>query len=139
MSGKILIVDDEPQAVREMMEFLRRKGLEVTGTSDPRVALDAIAHDDSLCTVITDLKMPHVDGFRIIAAAHGRRQAGRLATVMAITGHATEDDERRAIGSGAEYFFSKPVELPAILQALRAAGVAPENMPAEPGRTEGHR
>jgi len=139
MSGKILIVDDEPLAVREITDFLRLKGLEATGTSDPRVALDAIAHDGSLCAVITDLKMPFVDGFRVLSAAHDRRQAGRLATVMAMTGHATEEDERRAIRSGAMHFFSKPLELRAILGALRVAGAAPEDTRAEPRRPEGHR
>ena len=131
MPGKILIVDDEPQAVREMTEFFRRRELDVSGTSDPKAALDAIAHADSLGAVITDLKMPQRDGFHIIAAAHERRLAGRLATIIAITGHATEEDERRAIESGATHFFSKPIDLRAVLQALRTPRVVPEDTPAE--------
>lgn len=139
MPGKILIIDDEPEAVREMTEFLRRRALDVVGMADPQAALDAIAHDDSLGAVITDLKMPRIDGFHIIAAAHDRRLAGRLAAVMAITGHATLEDERRAICSGATHFFSKPLELRAVLQALRDAGIGPQESLAEACRTEASR
>jgi len=127
MPGKILIVDDEPQALNEMTEFFRRRELDVTGTSDPKAALDAVVHADSLGAVITDLKMPQVDGFRIIAAAHERRLAGRLVSVIAITGHATEEDERRAFRTGATHFFSKPLELRAVLKALKTPGAIPED------------
>lgn len=135
MSGQILIVDDEPQALHEMVEFLQRRQFDVAGTSDPRVALDAITRGDSLAAVITDLKMPHIDGFCIIAAARDRR----LSIVVAITGHATESDERHAIRCGATHFFSKPLDLSAILNEFRMGGIAPKHVHAEKWRAKGRR
>lgn len=119
MFDKVLVVDDEPKAVSEMVGFLERRGLKVAGTSDPRAALVAIVVDESLRAVITDLKMPHVDGFRILEAANDRRQKGRLESIVAITGHATLEDEKRARECGAMHFFQKPLDLRQVLQALR--------------------
>lgn len=117
MPGTILFVDDEPGAVAEMTEFFRKKGIAVVGTADSQRALDIVARCDGLSGVITDLKMPGVDGFDILAAARGRP----LAFVAAITGHATEADEQRARELGAVHFFPKPLDLRAMLRALNVA------------------
>lgn len=117
MPGTILIVDDEPRAVSEMTDFFRRKGIQVVGTSDSRKALGIVAHSEAIHGVITDLKMPGVDGFEILAMARERA----LVFVAAITGHATEADEERARMLGAAHFFPKPLDLAAILRALNIA------------------
>lgn len=126
--GTILIVDDEPRAVVEMAAFFRREGIEIVETSDSRKALDIVARDEGLIGVITDLKMRGVDGLEILAAAQGRH----FPFVAAITGHATEADERKARELGAAYFFPKPLDLRAILWDLKAA-LSP---PSAAGRPE---
>lgn len=128
MLGTILIVDDEPRAVNEMTEFFRRKGIQIIGTSDSKKALDIVTHSESIHGVITDLKMPGVDGFEILAMARERA----LVFVAAITGHATEADEKRARMLGAVHFYPKPLDLRDMLRALNIA-LAPLRLAACPG------
>ena len=118
MIRKILVVDDEPAAVSEMAHFLEHQGLSVHGTSDPQAALIAIAGDKTLYAVVTDLRMPRIDGFRVLKAASQHRAAGRITSIVAITGHATEGDEQRAYACGAMHFFQKPINLRQLLEAL---------------------
>ena len=73
MPDKVLVVDDEPEAVAEMVAYLKRRGVNACGTSDPAAALAAISSDDALYAVVTDLRMPRIDGFRVLAAANQRR------------------------------------------------------------------
>lgn len=110
-------MDDEPQAVREMADFFRKKGIETISMSDPREALEIIKHFDSLSGLITDLKMPSVDGYEMIAVARERA----LVFVAAITGHATQADENKAYASGCTHFFQKPLNLRNILRSMNAA------------------
>lgn len=121
LARKTLIVDDEDKAVVEMVDFLRRRGLEIEGMSDSRSALVAIAEDESLGALVTDLKMAHIDGYRLIEIARERRRHGHFGNIIAITGHATPADERRAFECGATHFFQKPLDLRAIARALMSS------------------
>jgi CheY-like chemotaxis protein len=125
MIGKVLVVDDEPAAVNEIAHYLARQGLNVYGTPDPLDALDIIAGGEILHAVVTDIRMPRVDGFRILQAANERRTTGRVNMVVAITGHATDKDERRAMECGAMYFLQKPVDLRRLLQILKPQASSP--------------
>jgi CheY-like chemotaxis protein len=121
MTGRVLVVDDEPAAVKEMADYLAHEGLYVYGTPDPLDALNIIEGDEALHAVVTDIRMPRVDGFRILQAANEQRTIGRVKTIVAITGHATDTDERRAMECGAMYFLKKPVDLGQLLRILKPA------------------
>ena len=121
LAHKTLIVDDEDKAVAEMVDFLRRRGLKIEGMSDPRSALVAISEDASLGAIVTDLKMAHIDGYRLIEIANERRRKGHFGNIIAITGHATPSDELRAFQCGATHFFQKPLDLRAIAHALMSS------------------
>jgi len=124
---RILVVDDE-QAVRDLLaKTLTMADYDVDTSPDGPAALDRLraAEYDLL---ITDLKMPGMDGLSVIREA--RRVRADLAVVI-ITGYSTEASAIEAINLGVAGYLTKPFRLPRILAATaRALG---EPMPAEAG------
>ncbi len=121
---RILIVDDE-EAVRELLaKTLTMADYDAETVSDGPAALDRLraAEYDLL---ITDLKMPGMDGLSVIREA--RRLRPDLAVII-ITGYSTEASAIEAINLGVSGYLTKPFRLPRILATTaRALG---EPMPA---------
>ena len=70
---KVLIVDDEPVVLFALSETLadRRRGVKVATAANGREAV-AILESEKVDLVVTDLRMPEMDGFELIAWLHGR-------------------------------------------------------------------
>ena len=62
---RILIAEDNELSRDNLAELLRSYGYEVKGVGDGRQAMDVFI-DDKYDLVITDLKMPHVDGLHLL-------------------------------------------------------------------------
>jgi excisionase family DNA binding protein len=114
---RILVVDDE-QAVRDLLaKTLTMADYDVDSADDGPSALDrmrAVEYD----LLITDLKMPGMDGLSVI------REARKLATdlrVIIITGYSTEASAIEAINLGVSGYLTKPFRLPRILAAAARA------------------
>ena len=68
---KILLADDEKTIAVTLGDALRGAGHDVTVVSDGEQAMGAIRTDSFEC-VITDIRMPRVDGLALLKAARGR-------------------------------------------------------------------
>jgi DNA-binding NtrC family response regulator len=86
MTG-VLVVDDEPASAEETAEALVDAGLSACWTSDPNEAL-ARAGDRGIGIVVTDLRMPRVDGGDLIRRMLWLRPELRF---IVVTGHAADD------------------------------------------------
>ena len=113
----ILVVDDE-QAVRDLLaKTLTLADYDVDAVGDGPAALErlrAATYD----LLITDLKMPGMDGLSVI------REARKLASdlpVIVITGYSTEASAIEAINLGVAGYLTKPFRLPRILAAAARA------------------
>ena len=69
---KILVVDDEEIMLKLACDALRSQGHQVTGTSRPMEALDKLRHE-KFDFILTDIKMPEMDGMELIQSAHQLR------------------------------------------------------------------
>ena len=117
--ARILVVDDEP-AVRDLLvKTLASADYEVDAASDGPSALErleSVEYD----LLITDLKMPGMDGLTVIREA--RRKLSDLPVVI-VTGYSTEASAVEAINLGVSGYLTKPFRLPRVLQvAARALG-----------------
>ena len=108
-SPNILLVDDEEMFLSSLSEGLRRRFPEMTfrTASDGEAALDSLG-EHTADLVITDLKMPRMDGFQLLAAMHSRYPAVPL---LIMTAHSTELSEGKAMSAGALHCIDKPVDL----------------------------
>ena len=113
----LLLVDDE-EALREVVaERLADEGFVVTQAADGEAALkalDGFAFD----VIISDLRLPGVDGRQVIDAALSR-YPGIVAIV--VTGYGTVKDAVDAIKRGAADFIAKPFQFDELMHVLNNA------------------
>ena len=105
---KILIVDDEKSFMMLLVKILEAEGYIVKGFTDPHEALAAI---DSFMPniVITDLKMPGMDGIRLLELAKNKNSD---IDFIIITAFATIDTAVSAMKKGASDYITKPLNSP---------------------------
>jgi DNA-binding NtrC family response regulator len=113
--GKILLCDDEDSLCRSLCRILRGNGHEVVSTDGPAGA--SKIRQDRFDLILTDLRMPGVDGFEIISTA---RQFAPHTPVIAMSGSAEIPDAVRAIHAGARDFLIKPFDGNALEEAVGA-------------------
>ena len=113
----LLFIDDEATLRGLMAERLSERGFEVVEADSGERALellDQFAFD----IVITDLRLPGIDGSRVIEAARDR-YPGIVAIV--ITGFGTVKDAVDAIKRGASDFIAKPFQFDELIHVLQKA------------------
>jgi two-component system, NtrC family, response regulator AtoC len=103
---QILVVDDEPNLRRVLSAQLERDGYEVHAAEDGEQAL-AILKEHHIDLVITDLRMPRIDGMELLRRA--QKLDAELPVVM-ITAHGTVDNAVEALKTGAFDYLTKPFD-----------------------------
>src|SRR5229473_5532472 len=113
----LLIVEDEAPLRQAIAEQLGDHGYRVQQAESGEVALAKLA-DFAFDIIITDLRLPGIDGSAVIEAA-----VARYPDIIAIivTGYGTVKDAVEAIKRGAADFVSKPFQIDELLHALNSA------------------
>jgi len=114
---RILIADDEPNLRRVLGAILQREGYEVVVATNGLEALETVSRR-SVQTVITDLRMPKLDGMGLL-----RRLAAEYPDipVIMITAHGSVDSAVEAVKLGAFDYIEKPFEQADIRRAVATA------------------
>jgi chemotaxis protein histidine kinase CheA len=112
----VLVADDSLSVRRTVVRQLRNLGMEVEEVADGLEALGRL-RSRPYALVVTDLEMPRLDGFGLLAEI---RRCGPLAAVPVVVASTRSDDEtrRRVAELGANAFLSKPVDPHALAAAL---------------------
>lgn len=113
--ASILIVDDEPLMRRNLKMLLSRNGYQTAEASDGREALNVV-QQSKFDLVITDYKMPGMDGLEFARVIHGERPD---LPVFMITAFIGDDIEKAALQYGVKALMTKPVILEELLQKVR--------------------
>lgn len=120
--AKILVLDDEMDAVVLIRKVLRKRGHEVFGFTDEEEAL-AFARSQSVDLAILDIKLKKMSG---IAVLEELRKIDRNIAAMMLTGYPTMETAREALKLGAGQYCVKPIEIDELEQkvneVLRSAG-----------------
>ncbi|MCL2777798.1 MAG: sigma-54 dependent transcriptional regulator [Polyangiaceae bacterium] len=136
---QVLIVDDEPNLRKILAAQLSRDGYDVLLAEDGEQGL-ALLREHHIDLVVTDLKMPKVDGITLLREA--LREAPELPVVM-ITAHGTVDTAVEALKSGAFDYLTKPFDKDEVRQvvakALKTRQLAEEEVLSAPRDVPGAR
>ncbi|EGK72132.1 Acetoacetate metabolism regulatory protein atoC [Methyloversatilis universalis FAM5] len=116
-SAHVLLVDDEAVAREGLATALRRDGLEVTTADNGEAAL-ALLRQREYEVLLTDVKMPGMDGLELLRRA---REAWPGMEVLVVTGFATTESAVEAMRAGAFYYVSKPFRLGEVRKLVREA------------------
>jgi DNA-binding NtrC family response regulator len=107
MKAKILIADDELVLQRALVKFLRGLGYDVDAANDGAEAIEK-AKFKVYDLVISDLKMPNMNGIDLIRAV---KQVSPTTAFLIMTGYGTIETAIDAIKAGAFHYITKPFEL----------------------------
>jgi len=113
----LLFIDDETELRTLMAERLRERGFEVSEAEDGERALDLL-DQFAFDILITDLRLPGIDGAAVVEAAVGRYP--RIVAIV-ITGYGTVKDAVDAIKRGASDFIAKPFQFDELMHHLQRA------------------
>ncbi|HJU23474.1 MAG TPA: sigma 54-interacting transcriptional regulator [Casimicrobiaceae bacterium] len=115
--GDILLVDDDPDLLKLISLRLTSAGYRVRTADSGETALATIAVQRP-AAVITDLRMPGIDGLQLFEAIH--RQHAALPVVI-LTAHGTIPDAVNATQRGVFGYLTKPFDSQELLQKVAAA------------------
>ena len=117
MKPRVLVVDDDAGVRYTLREILESSGFEVGEAPDGEAALERLAAAPA-DLVITDLRMPSLDGMGLLARLQAQSPAPR---VVVITAHGSERQAVAAMKAGAIDYFRKPFEMEELLAVVRRA------------------
>src|SRR5438034_7877977 len=113
----LLLVEDESALREAVAEQLTDRGYHVEQADSGETAVERLA-DFAFDIIITDLRLPGIDGSAVVEAAV-ERYPDIIAIV--ITGYGTVKDAVEAIKRGARDFVSKPFQIDELLHVLEGA------------------
>ena len=122
---RIVVVDDNPDAVESLTMLLRVAGHDVETAHTGPEALDVVAaHNPDV--VILDIGLPGLDGYQV--AREIRQRPGNKETMLiALSGYGLEEDRRRAFQAGFNHHMTKPPD-PSALEVLLEAAPPPRRL-----------
>jgi two-component system response regulator AtoC len=116
-AGLILLVDDDPGTRKVARANLGLEGFEVLSASSGAEALARLAESDPLA-VVSDLRMPDLDGIALMERVHALRPS---LPVVLVTAHATVETAVKAMQKGALHYLTKPIRFDELAAVLRHA------------------
>jgi EAL domain-containing protein (putative c-di-GMP-specific phosphodiesterase class I) len=123
--GRVLVVDDDAAMRRTCARALGHDGWDVVMAESGHVAIEQLRGKIEFDCVVSDVHMPGVDGFQLVAEI---RKHDDDIPVLLMTGDPSLDGAVRAIDTGAVSYLSKPFDhemlLSAVARAARRHGVA---------------
>ncbi len=114
----ILIVDDKPDSLELLGQFLISNGFNPLPAANGKLAL-GLLEKNHVELIISDILMPEVDGYMLCKKVKSEARWRNIPFIFYSATFTSEQDEAFAIKLGATKFIRKPAELNAFLQIIR--------------------
>jgi len=116
LTGRILVVDDDPHFVRVLNRILSREKFRVTGTTAPCEAIELFGRSP-FDLIICDLRMPDCDGLNFLQII---RRGNNDVPIIILTAYGEVDTYLEAMNAGATEYLNKPVNTAELLKVVRS-------------------
>ena len=116
--GRILVVDDEPQVAETLQDLLMFAGFDVEVAGNGREAIESLTTARHFDLMITDMRMPKMDGLELLRLTH---QLRRYLPVVILTAYATVDNGIHSLEAGAYDYILKPFNTEKLLRVIEGA------------------
>ncbi len=114
LMARVLVVDDEPDSVELLQEFLTGKGYEIVTASNGEEALRKVK-EERPHLVLLDVRMPDMNGLDVLRKV---REFDQEVGVIMVTAVSEEDTGRQALKLGAFDYIVKPLNLEYLERSL---------------------
>lgn len=131
---RILIIDDENDLRFVLKRFLSKHGYEVLEASSGKKALD-ILRSNEVDLILCDFKLDDMDGAEVLKAI---KEINSVVPVIIITGYSNIKTAVEVMRLGALDYVTKPLLPEEILMTIRKALDAPEELPSQAVKQNGH-
>jgi len=121
---KILIVEDNEMNRDMLSRRLERRGFSVVIAVDGAEGV-SIAKAEKPDLVLMDMSLPVMNGWEATRIIRADPETASV-PVIALTAHSMPGDREKAMEAGCNDYDVKPVDLPRLLDKMKALGVAPE-------------
>src|SRR5581483_1886912 len=115
--GRVMVVDDNADALEMLTSALQSAGIEVAGAATAGEAL-RLAGTWRPTAAVLDIGLPDMSGFDLARALRAMPAVAGV-RLIALTGYGREQDFATARAAGFDQYFVKPMEVDALLEALR--------------------
>lgn len=118
MTSKLILTVDDSASMRMLLKVsLTAQGYRVEGADDGQHGLTRM-QELNPDLLITDINMPHMDGFELIEAVRGLSQF-RGTPILVLSTEFSEEKKSRARGAGATGWITKPFDAEKLGAAIR--------------------
>lgn len=118
----ILVAEDNDLNRDLLTEILEMSGMTVQAACDGREALDMFAASEpgGFDVILMDMQMPVMDGLAATRAIRGLERSDAVTVrIYACTANSFAEDREKCLAAGMSGFLAKPVNVPALLEALK--------------------
>src|SRR5947209_7144501 len=115
--SKVLLIEDDPGVVVTLRRLLSEEGHQVEIETRGDQGLER-ARSQSFDVVITDMKLPGLNGLDLVRELHHIRP---LLPIILVTAHGTTETAIEATKSGAYDYLLKPFEMPELIELVEKA------------------
>jgi two-component system cell cycle sensor histidine kinase/response regulator CckA len=113
----ILVVDDEPMALKLVQSILEKRGFEVLASTSPKQAIQVFeSHADRIELLISDIVMPEMDGTKLAGALVA---VNPDLPVLFMSGFVTESEVADTSAIAQFAFIRKPFRPSTLVQAVQ--------------------
>src|SRR4051812_15163820 len=117
-SKTILVIEDEPEMLRNIATILEMEGFTTLQASNGRDGV-ALARAQKPDLVLCDVMMPELDGRGVLTAFRADESTTALPFIF-LTARGEKSDVREGMNLGADDYLTKPVDADELLAAIRA-------------------
>jgi PAS domain S-box-containing protein len=115
---RVLLVDDDEDAMEMLAAFLGRSGAEVSKATSAASALKELSGRE-FDVIVSDIAMPVVDGYELMRRVRASGDAlGGHTPAVALTAYASDGDRAQALRAGFQRHLAKPVEPRELLEVI---------------------
>jgi len=111
-SLSILVAEDETVSRLLLSRMLMKEGHEVTSAKDGREALEILKNNDAFDVLLTDIRMPQIDGLEVSRILRSGKQFRHRAglPIIAMTAFSKQDDKNMYLKAGMDDYLPKPID-----------------------------
>jgi len=113
----VLVIEDEAPIRNNLSRLLSAEGYDVIAAADGAGGI-AAARDRRPDLIVCDIRMPQVDGYKVLAALRDDPGTAAIPLIF-LTASADRDERQRGLESGAHDYLTKPFRVQDLLEVVR--------------------